>query len=136
MSSTETVKSLVRHVVEEVAHGNLDILQEHPGLCETIPFHRALNEAFSERKVTFTLQFTDGEWVASRIIVSQLHTGMFIGIAPTHKRVEHEVLLLHRVVAGKIVQEHAQADVGAAMAQIGMPIGKVAVASEEGNIHN
>ena len=83
-----------------------------------------------------TLQFTKGEWVASRSIVSQLHTGVFMGIAPTHKRVEHEVLLLHRVVAGKIVQEHAQADAGAVMAQIGMPIGKVEVALKEGNIHN
>jgi predicted ester cyclase len=127
MPSAETLKSLVRHVVEELFRGNLDILQEHPGLRETIPFHRALNAAFSERKVIFTLQFIEGEWVASRIIASQLHTGMLMGIAPTHKRVEHEVLLLHRVVAGKIVQEHAQADVGAAMAQIGMPIGKVAI---------
>jgi predicted ester cyclase len=127
MSSAETLKSLVRHVAEEVFRGNLDILQEHPGLRETIPFQRALNEAFSERQVTFALQFTDGEWVASRIIVSQTHTGMFMGIPPTHKRGEHEVLLLHRVVAGKIVQEHAQADVRTAMAQIGMSIGKVTV---------
>lgn len=127
MSSAETLKSLVRHVVEEVFRGNLDILQEHPGLRETIPMHRALKEGFSERKVTFALQFTDGEWVASRIMVSQVHTGMFMGITPTHKRGEHEVLLLHRVMAGKIVQEHAQADVRAAMEQIGMPIGQVAV---------
>jgi hypothetical protein len=40
--------------------------------------------------------------------------------------VEHEVLLLHRIVNGKIVQEYAQADVRAAMQQIGMPIGRVA----------
>jgi predicted ester cyclase len=127
MSSAETLKSLVRHVVEEVTRGNLDILQEHPGLRETIPFQSALKKGFSERKVTFALQFSDGEWVASRIIVSQLHTGMFMGIPPTHKRVEHEVLLLHQVVAGKIVQEHVQADVRTAMEQIGMPIGQMAV---------
>jgi predicted ester cyclase len=127
MSSAETLKSLVRHVVEEVMRGNLDILQEHPGLRESIPWHRALKAGFSERKVTFALQFTDEEWVASRIIVSQLHTGMFMGIPPTHKQVEHEVLLMHRIVAGKIVQEHAQADVRAAMEQIGLPIARVAV---------
>jgi predicted ester cyclase len=127
MSSAETLKSLVRHVAEEAIRGNLDILQEHPGLRESIPFHRALNAGFSERKVTFPLQFTDGEWVASRIIVSQVHTGTFMGIPPTHNRVEHEVLLMHRVVAGKIVQEYAQSDVRAAMQQIGMPIGKMAV---------
>jgi predicted ester cyclase len=127
MSSAEALKSLVRHVVEEAACGNLDILQEHPGLRETIPFQRALNEAFSERTVTFALQFTDGEWVASRTIFSQIHTGVFMGIPATHRRVEHEVLLLHRIVDGKIVQQHAQADVRAAMEQIGMPIGKAAV---------
>lgn len=123
MSSAETLKSLVRHVVEEATRGNLDLLQEHPGLQESIPMHRALTTGFSERKVTFGLQFTEGEWVASRIMVSQIHTGMFMGIAPTHKRVEHEVLLMHRIVAGKIVQEHAQADVRAALAQIGLQIG-------------
>jgi hypothetical protein len=42
-----------------------------PELRETIPLHHALKETFSERKVTFTLQYTDGEWVASRIIISQ-----------------------------------------------------------------
>lgn len=127
MSSAETLKSLVRHVVEEVTRGNLDILQEHPGLRESIPMHRALNAGFSQRKVIFALQFTEGEWVASRIMASQVHTGMFMDIPPTHKQVEHEVLLMHRVVAGKIVQEHAQADVRAAMEQIGLPIGRVAV---------
>jgi predicted ester cyclase len=127
MSSAETLKSLVRHVVEEVMRGNLDILQEHPGLRETIPFQSALKKGFSERKVTFALQFSDGEWVASRTIVSQTHTGMFMGIPPTYKRGEHEVLLLHRVVDGKIVQEHAQADVRTAMEQIGVPFGKVAI---------
>ncbi len=40
MSSVETLKSLVRHVFEEVARGNLEILQEHPGLHETIPMQR------------------------------------------------------------------------------------------------
>ena len=127
MSSAETLKSLVRHVVEEVTRGNLDILQEHPGTHETIPFQRALNEAFSERTVTFALQFTDGEWVASRTIFSQTHTGMFMGIPPTQRRVEHEVLLLHRIVDGKIGEQHAQADVRPAMDQMGMSTGGVAV---------
>lgn len=117
MSSAETLKSLVRHIIEESTRGNLDILQEHPGLQEIIPMQRALSEGFSERKVTFTLQFADGEWVASRILTSGKHTGMFMGNPPTNKRGEYEVLLLHRIVDGKIVQQYSQADVRAAMEQ-------------------
>ena len=82
MSSAETLKSLVRHVIEEATRGNLDILQEHPGMHETIPMRRALNEGLSERKVTFPLQFTDGEWVATRIMSSGVHTGPLMGHAP------------------------------------------------------
>ena len=125
MSSAETLKSLVRHVIEETTRGNLEILQAHPGLLETIPIMRAMHEAFSERKATFALQFTDGEWVASRIIERRKHTGTFMGIAPTHKYIEIEVLLLHRIVDGKIVQQHSQADVVAHMQQMGvMPVGE------------
>ena len=116
----ETLKSLVRHVIEETIRGNLDILQEHPGLIETIPMQRALQEGYSERKVTFALQFTDGEWVASRIVTNYKHTGTFMGIPPTNKYIEMEVLLFHRIVDGKIVQQHSQADVAAAMEQIGV----------------
>jgi predicted ester cyclase len=107
-------------VIEETARGNLDILQEHPGMHETIPMQRAINEGFSERKVTFLLQFTDGEWVASRIMESHKHTGTFMGIPPTHKQIEMEILMFHRIVAGKIVQQHAQADVAAGMEQMGV----------------
>lgn len=120
MSSAEALKSLVRHVIEETTRGNLDILQEHPGLHETIPIMRAMHEGFSERKVTFALQFTEGEWVASRLIENRKHTGMFMGIAPTHKQVEIEVLMLHRIVDGKIVQQYAQADVLGHMQQMGV----------------
>lgn len=120
MSSAETLKSLVRHVIEEAARGNLDILQEHPGLHEIIPMQRAINEGFSERKVTFLLQFTDGEWVASRIMESHKHTGTFMGIPPTHKQIEMEILMFHRIVDGKIVQQHTQADVAAGMEQMGV----------------
>lgn len=124
MSSAETNKHLVRHVIEEATRGNLDILQAHPGLHETIPMQRALHEGFSEAKVTFALQFSEGEWVASRIIDRRKHTGTFMGHPPTNRQIEIEVLLFHRVVDGQIVQQHAQADVMASMQQMGgMPGG-------------
>jgi len=124
MASAETLKGLVRHVIEEATRGNLDILQAHPGLQETIPMQRALHEGFSEPKVTFALQFTEGEWVASRIIDSRKHTGTFMGNPPTNRQIEIEVLMFHRIVDGKIVQQHAQADVIASMQQMGVMPGR------------
>lgn len=120
MSSAETLKSLVRHVTEEAIRGNLDILQEHPGLHETIPMRRALNAGLSDQKVTFALQIADGEWVASRVIVSGVHTGPLMGHAPTHQRMETEVLMFHRIVAGRIVKQHSVADTIGAMEQMGV----------------
>lgn len=121
--SAEQLKSLVREVITEGWCGNLDVLQEHPGLHEIIPMLRATREGFSEIEVTFPLQFSDGEWVASRTILTHVHTGSFMGISPTHKRVEMEILMFHRIVDGKIVQQHSQADVAAGMEQLGISPG-------------
>jgi predicted ester cyclase len=120
MASAESLKSLVRHIVEEATRGNLDILQEHPGMHETIPMRRHLNAALSERTVTFALQFTDGEWVGSRIISGGVHTGPLMGHAPTNKHIETEVLMFHKIKNGKIVKQHAVADTLAAMEQLGV----------------
>ena len=120
MSSAETLKSLVRHVIEEAARGNLDILQEHPGLHETIPMQRAINEGFSERKVTFLLQFTDGEWVASRIMESHKHTGTFMGIPPTGKPISITVMDILGIAEGKFVEHWGVMDSMAMMQQLGV----------------
>lgn len=120
MNAGETLKGLVRHVITETRRGNLEILRDHPGMAETMPMMRQLSEGFSEATVTFVLQVSEGEWVASRVIERRKHTGTFMDAAPTGKVIETEVLLFHRIVDGKIVQQHSQADVVAAWQQMGI----------------
>ncbi len=106
-------------VRELLVSGDIEAARRHPGLIETIPMLQILSAAFSGREVNIPLQFCAGDWVATRAVFQQTHTGAFMGVPATHKRVEHEVLFFHRVVDGRIVQQHSQADVVSMMQQLG-----------------
>jgi predicted ester cyclase len=110
-------KALVR---ELLVSGDIEALRRHPGLIETIPMLQTLSAAFSEVEADIPLQFCAGDWVATRAVFQQTHSGAFMGVPATHKRIEHEVLFFHRVVDGRIVQQHSQADVVSMMRQIGV----------------
>ncbi|MCC6613716.1 MAG: ester cyclase [Anaerolineae bacterium] len=102
--NAEERKQLVRQLIEEaITSGHLEPLQAHPGLHEIIPTLQRVLPTLSNRSVSFPLQFTEGEWVATRTIHSGVHT-------ETGARIEYEVLMLNRVVDGVIIQQHSVAD--------------------------
>ncbi len=113
--TTKDNKALVRKLLTD---RDIEAARQHPGLIETIPMLQALTAAFTEVEVDIPLQFCDGEWVATRALFRQTHTGTFMGNQPTNKRVKHEVLFFHRIVDGKIIQQHSQADVVSMMEQM------------------
>ncbi|WP_420643742.1 ester cyclase [Candidatus Leptofilum sp.] len=71
------------------------------------------------QKVEVPLQFCDGDWVATQAIYHQTHTGNFMGIPATNKRIKTEVLMFHRIVDGRIVQQHSQAKSAEMMGELG-----------------
>lgn len=64
-------------------------------------------------------QFSDGEFVISRIIGRGRHTGDFLGIPASNKEVTMEGIAIHRVVDGKVVEHWSQVDGLGLLSQIG-----------------
>jgi predicted ester cyclase len=64
-------------------------------------------------------QFTDGDFVISRIVGRGRHTGDFLGIPASNKDVTMEGIAIHRVVDGKVVEHWSQVDGLGLLSQIG-----------------
>ena len=106
-------------VKELILSRDVESARQHPGLAEEIPMLQMLATAFSDVEVGIPLQFCDGDWVATQAIYHQTHTGSFMGIPPTNKRIKTEVLMFYRVVNGRIVQQHSQANSAEMMRELG-----------------
>ena len=106
-------------VKELILSRDVEAARQHPGLAEEIPMLEMLATAFSDVKAEIPLQFCDGDWVATQAIYHQTHTGTFMGIPATNKRIKTEVLMFHRVVDGVIVQQHSQANSAEMMRELG-----------------
>jgi len=64
-------------------------------------------------------QFTDGDFVISRIVGRGKHTGDFLGIPASNQDVQMEGIAIHRVVDGKIVEHWSQVDAMGMLMQMG-----------------
>jgi predicted ester cyclase len=119
----EQRKQLVRELVEQVTvTGNIDLMLEHPGLVDTASSIQHMINGLSDRGIRFTLQITEGDWVATRAVISGTHTGEGFGVPPTGKTVEYDVLILNRVVEGLVVQDQSIPNIMSLMHQIGVPM--------------
>ena len=100
-------KALVRHVLEEEWRGNFNLLREHPGLHEAIPFLSELHAAvdFSSREIME--QLAEGDWVVTRLLNTGTTAKDFMG-TPAGIPMKMEVILMQKVQDGKIVESHGQ----------------------------
>jgi predicted ester cyclase len=81
-----------------------------------------LRAAFTER-VYLTEQFlADGEWAACFGHIEATHSGPFMGIAPTGKRVRIPYMDFWRVVDGRIKDNPVSVDFPAVLAQLGVDV--------------
>ena len=124
--SAEENKAIVRRLVEELALGNLDVVDELvapdfvdrsllPGQeADREGFKRsvaALNAPFSDTTITIEDQVAEGDKVVTWYTGSSTHDrGPFMGVPPTGRRDSFTGVFLHRVVGGKIVEEWSQGD--------------------------
>lgn len=100
-------KALVRHVIEEEWRGNFNALREHPGLHESIPFLTELHDAveFSNREIME--QVAEGDWIVTRMLHNGTPVKDFMGY-PAGTPAKMEVIVMHKVQDGKIVESHGQ----------------------------
>jgi ketosteroid isomerase-like protein len=119
--SIEENKALVRRFLQAHAKGDLDTLDEMlaPDFVDhnLIPgqqparegYLRALSEyhaAYSHTRYVIEKQLAEGEEVVTTFAVSSTHErGEWMGLVPTGKQFEALLILVHRVVGGKIAEE-------------------------------
>jgi serine phosphatase RsbU (regulator of sigma subunit)/ketosteroid isomerase-like protein len=127
VSSAEENKALVRRFLEAHAKGDLDALEEMlapdfvnhnllPGqeparttregyLQSTAEYHAA----FSNSRYVIEKQVAEGDEVVTTFTASSTHDrGEWLGFVPTGKEFEAQLILVHRIVGGKIAEEWSE----------------------------
>ena len=134
--SAEENKAIVRRWFEEFwSRGNLDVADEILAadyIGHGNPPNRIENEkqltttlrtAFSEGQVTIEDQIVHEDKVVTRWTSRGVHTGEFMGIAPTGKQVLGMGILIQRLAGGKIVEAWGVVDTLGVLQQLGaMPL--------------
>jgi predicted ester cyclase len=81
-----------------------------------------LTDAFSDRKYIEEARLAQGEWVAAFGYIDAVHSGEFMGIAPTGKRVKIKYTDFWKVRDGKIADNWVTVDFASVMAQLGVDV--------------
>jgi predicted ester cyclase len=135
--SSEVNKAIVRRFLEELAKGNLDVIDEllAPDFvdCSLMPgqgptredFRRSMEEileAFSTTSYTIEEQIAEGDTVVTRYRESSVGRGEFAGLPPTGTESTNEGIYIHRISGGKITEEWSTLDVRPAMEDLAQEI--------------
>ena len=75
--------------------------------------------AFPDLHVSIDDIFGEGDKVAVRLAFEGTHTGDFLGIAPTGRRVSFTSIELYRVSDGALAEEWVSPDINSLLGQIG-----------------
>ncbi len=105
--SAEQNKAIVRHMLHDLWGGNLEILNDHPGLHESIPFITELMASVDFSSQEIVQQLADGEWVVTRFLSTGVNNRDFMG-RPAGTEGHVETIMLHRIEDGLIVEQRAQ----------------------------
>jgi predicted ester cyclase len=124
-SAEENSKAVVRRFLEELAKGNLDVIDElaasdfvdralMPGQGSTREdFKRTIEEihkAFSTLSFTIEEQVAEGDTVVTKYTERSVIRGEFGGLPPTGTEERFEGIYIHRMSDGKITEEWSQAN--------------------------
>jgi len=81
-----------------------------------------LRAAFTERVYLTEQLLADGDWAAAFGHIEATHSGPFMGIAPTGKRVRIPYMDFWRVVDGRIADNPVSVDFASVLAQLGRDV--------------
>ena len=124
-SEADQNKTIARRFAEELARGNLDVIDElaapnfvdrtlMPGQGPTREdFKRSVAEILDAYPVTnFTIeeQVAEGDTVVTKFRQSSVDQGEFMGIPPTGEEITGEGIYIHRISEGKITEEWSISD--------------------------
>jgi serine phosphatase RsbU (regulator of sigma subunit)/predicted ester cyclase len=133
VSSAEENKALVRRFLEAHAKGDLNTLEEmlapdfvdhnlipgqQPGREGYLRAFTEYHAAYSHTRYVIEKQVAEGEEVVTTFAVSATHDrGEWMGLVPTGKEFEALLILIHRIMGGKIAEEWSQGSGLAELAQ-------------------
>jgi predicted ester cyclase len=83
-----------------------------------------LRAAFSDRTYVDEAMFAQGQWVAGFGYIEATHSGEFMRIAPTGRRVRIPYMDFWKVCDGRIVDNWVSVDFPAVLAQLGVDVFK------------
>lgn len=83
-------------------------------------WQKPFQAAFSEKVCIDEARLVQGEWAAAFGRQEAIHSGTFMGIEPTHKKVEIRYMDFWKVVDGKIVDNWVMVDFPSVMQQLGV----------------
>ena len=83
-------------------------------------WQRPFQAAFSDKVCIDEARLTEGEWMAAFGRQEATHSGKFMGIEPTGKRVEIRYMDFWKVVDGRIADNYVMVDFPHVMQQLGV----------------
>lgn len=103
-------------------HGNTGCGTKH-GLREFQEnWQKPFQAAFSDKVCIDEARLYMGEWAAAFGRQEAVHTGLFMGVAPTGKKVQIRYMDFWKVVDGKIVDNWVMVDFPHVLAQLGVDV--------------
>ena len=133
--SIEDNKDIVRRYQEIYNSNDLDRLTEvvaddlrTPNIMPGIPqglegatvAHRLMLAGFPDYQTVIEDMLAEGDKVAARITMTGTHTGEFMGIPATGKRVEFTGIYIARITNGKILEHWGEEDSVGLLQQLGV----------------
>ena len=122
--SAENNKDLVRRFLEAHAKGDLDTLEQmlapnfvnhnlipgqRPGREGYLQSFTEFHAAYSHTRYVIEKQLAEGDEVVTTFAASAAHDrGEWMGLMPTGKEFKPLLVLIHRIVGGKIAEEWSQ----------------------------
>ena len=133
---SEANKAIVRALLEGADRNDISVLDETiaaDSVDHNPPPFATSGEGLEAARDTFTTagkifsdwtheilaQYSDGDFVITRLVGRGKHTGEFLGIPASNNDVQMEGIAIHRVVDGKIVEHWGQVDGVGMLAQMG-----------------
>ncbi len=134
-SISDSAKAVVRRNTEEVqGRGKFEVFEElfaddfvdHTTQPGTTPdkagvrrLYKSLRQAFPDFHAEIHWQLADGDRVTTFKTYHGTHEGSFLGIAPTHRKIQFETVDVMRVQNGKITDHWGVGNLLSLMRQIG-----------------
>ncbi|AJC24970.1 MULTISPECIES: ester cyclase [Bacillus] len=136
MMSVENNKELVRRYFETIEQEKYDALKDfchkdfvfypqvdtpYPGVEGLIESEKKNFDAFPDFKMPIKAMAAEGDLVAAYFIFEGRHTGIpFAGVPATGKSVKFSLMMLLRIVDGKIIEHRSHVDVHDILRQLGV----------------